>query len=105
MLGRLQTPSILSLQPTHPLETVCLLLDLVALSLSFLLVFFLSLEETPAQPLYFTTALSESYLLDIYSQFLFLADLDPFALSWIGKPVLDRGLDSRIACACFWPLS
>src|SRR5882724_10265255 len=37
-------------RPTHPLETVCVsLLDLVVALTKFLLVFILSLEETPVQ--------------------------------------------------------
>src|SRR5882724_3227802 len=41
-------------RPTRPLETVCVpLLDLVVALAKFLLVFFFSLEETPAKPSFF----------------------------------------------------
>src|SRR5882724_4114003 len=61
-------PSILP-QPTHPLETVCiLLLDLVVALAKFLLVFIFSLEETPVR----ASFLSQQPSLRAFTRCLFI---------------------------------
>src|SRR5882724_9345254 len=99
-LGRSSKHPSLPPRPTRPLETVCiLLLDLVVTLTKFLLVFIFSLEETHPSLFSFMTALSESlYLMSIHN--IFSWPISTFLLfSQIGKPIpdtyaIDEGLFS-----------
>src|SRR5882724_5317549 len=87
MLGCSSNPPSLPLRPTRPLETACvLLLDLVVTLAKSILVFILSLEET------FVRA---SFLLQQPSESFYLKNAFPWPISTsllfsrIGKSVLD----------------
>src|SRR5882724_7490837 len=83
---------------TRPLETVCVsLLDLVVTLAKFLLVFIFSLEETPVRAS-FHDSLSESFYLTSI-QNIFSWPISTFLLfSWIGKPILDIRIQTRNEC-------
>src|SRR5882724_6175498 len=90
-LGFSSTPRFLSPRLTHPLETVCiLLLDLVVALAKFLLVFFLSLEETLVRAIFLS--LSESFSLTIIHDVFSLLISAFLLFSQVGKPVLDSVL-------------
>src|SRR5882724_11632130 len=91
MLGCSSSHQFIICRLTCPLETVCvLLLDLVVTLTKFLLVLFFSLEDTLLpSPFSFTTALSESFPWTIIRDVFSLPILTYLLFSQVRKPILD----------------
>src|SRR5882724_7644826 len=90
MLGCSSKPLSCTPRPTRPLETVCVsLLDLMVTLAKFLLLFIFSLEETTVRAFFLLTALAESFPSTSIHNVSSWPILTFLRFSRVEKPILD----------------